>query len=225
MVPSTTRPRTLGAQRYAAPPALLAALTLLAAGCTPATHSDPEFWAPHAGDTSGGEPEPEPSGPSSTSTTSGGSTTPTPADTLLTLSFTTATVGGEYEPENVGAVWVTDAQDTFVKTLEVWAGKRDEHLIKWQSASAGHDVVDAITRATRHTHVAHQSLWNGTDNGGQTVPDGAYRIYVEFTEDNSSEGEPAGPWMSIDFTKGSAPEERAVPDQRNFAGIHLSLTP
>jgi len=132
---------------------------------------------------------------------------------------------GEFAPKNVGAVWIADAQDTFVKTLEIWAAKRDKHLVRWRAASAA-NVVDAVTGATRKSHVEHTSLWDGTDTTGAAMPDGVFRVYVEFTEWNSADsGEAAGPWTVADFVKGPEPVDLLLPDEASFLGKRLVWTP
>lgn len=205
---------------------------LVAVGCGPASGSDPEFWTPLAG---GGGDEPD-SGQGSQSSAqaassgagaggAGGGGPVSPLGGALAFGFTTVSFGGEYAPRNVGAVWIADGQGAFVKTLEVWAAKRSKHLVKWRAAS-GNNVVDAVTGATRSSHVAHELLWDGTDTAGQAVPAGAYRIYVEFTEENSAEaGTPDGPWLVIDFVRGPDPLEIAMPDQPAFKAIHLAYKP
>ncbi|WP_281320202.1 DUF2271 domain-containing protein [Polyangium sp. y55x31] len=194
--------------------------------CGPATQSDPAFWVPYGEDGGGGSAASDAA--SSTGTGAGGAggtggmASPGGA---LEYRFTTVSLDGEYAPKNIGAVWITDAQDTFVKTLEVWAAKRVEHLVRWGAAS-GTNVVDAVTGATRKSHVEHVSTWNGTDTAGLVVPDGAYRVHVEFTEWNSSDsGEAPGPWTAVDFVKSADAQETTLPDEPAFIGRHLSWTP
>ncbi|APR82054.1 Hypothetical protein A7982_07403 [Minicystis rosea] len=137
----------------------------------------------------------------------------------LAVSFTTATFGGEYSPRNVGAVWVENGQGAFVKTLEVWAVKRIKYLTKWRAASGG-NVVDAVTGATRSKHGSHALTWDITDVGGNVVPDGTYRVNVEFTEYNGS-----GKTTLLEFVKGAAPVDLVPADLPNFKGQHLTFTP
>jgi hypothetical protein len=202
----------------------------LVAGCGPATKSDPEFWTPYAG-IGGASPDVD-DPPATTSTGSGagagaggGGGAPASPQQGLLLEFTTISLDGEYAPKNVGAVWVADGQDAFVKTLEVWASKRANHLVKWKLAS-GANVVDAVTSATKKSHGPHASQWDGTNVAGEPVQDGDYRVYVEFTEWNSaSQGNPPGPWIAVDFTKGSTPVELTPPDQEAFTSIQLIYQP
>jgi hypothetical protein len=218
-------------------------------GCGPATGGDAEFWAPApralgaggssnaaggafgssgaaggAGGSSGaaggagGSSDAAGSG-SSQAASSTGAAPPPPADPTLSVGFTTVSYKGKYAPRNVGAVWVADGQDVFVKTLEVWAVKRIKYLEKWKGVSGGNGV-DAITRATRSNHGSHALAWDMTDVGGNVVPDGVYRVYVEFTEQNG-----AGKWTFIEFVKGATPVESSPPDLPYFTEQHLTYTP
>jgi len=116
-------------------------------------------------------------------------------------------------------VWVTDAQDVFVKTLHVWAGKRIKYLTKWTGSSGGNSV-DAVTSATWKQHGAHSMVWDMTDVGGEVIPDGDYRIYIELTEQNS-----AGKWTSIDIVKGPSPFELMPPEQPSFIEQSIVYSP
>lgn len=210
-----------------------------ASSCHPAAGGDPEFWAPLPGaggasgvtgsssatgpvmsTTSGSEPNTAASSGSGDPTTGSTGTGSQPAGTpKLTVDFTTVTFDGEYAPRNVGAVWITDEQGVFVKTLEKWAVKRSKYLVKWKAASGG-STVDAVTGATRAQHGAHSLEWDATDADGKLVPDGVYRIYLEFTEKNG-----AGPWTAIEVVKGSSPADVAPADLANFIGQHVTYTP
>lgn len=143
----------------------------------------------------------------------------------VTFKVRTEPFGGKYSPKNIGAVWVENAQGQFVKTLTVLAKKRIAHLIKWQAASGG-NTVDAITSATVRSHQTHTATWNCTDVNGTVVPDGAYKIFVEFTEDNSSKaGKPPGKWTVLEFTKGSSSHTLTPADETYFKDMELAYTP
>jgi hypothetical protein len=136
----------------------------------------------------------------------------------LTFTVTTASYNGSYAPENVGAIWIADAGDRFVKTLSVWAGKRRKHLDSWNSVSGG-NTVDAVTAATARDHGARSGTWNCTGLDRRPVPDGTYRVNVEFTESNS-----AGRLMPpLDFAKTGGPVDLSPIDQGNFRSIHLQV--
>ena len=102
----------------------------------------------------------------------------------VSLSFTTRPLAGRYSPRHVLAVWVTDSGGRFVKTLEVMAGRQKRRLQGWMGSSKGNEV-DAVTGATLNSHQKVAVTWNGTDAAGKRVPDGAYRINVEYTESNA----------------------------------------
>ncbi|MGH1342773.1 MAG: DUF2271 domain-containing protein [Nannocystales bacterium] len=106
--------------------------------------------------------------------------------------------GGRYAPDNAGAVWVESPDGTFIRSLAVWAGTRREHLLQW-NAAAGGDDVDAVTSATSGSHQSRLLSWDLTDHAGTAMPPGRYVLRAEFTEDNSNEGEPAGPSLALPF--------------------------
>ncbi|MFT3771629.1 MAG: DUF2271 domain-containing protein [Minicystis sp.] len=224
--------------------AVACATALGLSACRPATGGDTEFWAPSPGAVgegeggSGGAAAAAGAGgagqaaassgtaassgavASSSSAASSSASGMQPAgDPTLSVDFTTVTFKGKYSPRNVGAAWITDGNDKFVKSLEVWAVKRIKYLTKWKGSSAGNEV-DAITSATKSSHGPHHLTWDMTDVGGNVVPDGAYRLYVEFTEYDGN-----GKWTSIDFTKGAAKDDISPPDLANFVSQHVVFTP
>jgi len=141
-----------------------------------------------------------------------------PRTCTLIFQVTTVTFNGSYAPRNVGAIWVSDGSGRFVKSLTVWAQKRIRHLTTWQAAAMG-NTVDAVTSATAGSHGTRTGKWNCTGLDHQPVPDGPYRINVEFTERNST-GRVMTP---LDFTKGGA-VNLMPPDQTNFRAIRLQVT-
>ncbi|MFQ5651157.1 MAG: DUF2271 domain-containing protein [bacterium] len=149
---------------------------------------------------------------------------PGSAGGTVQIEVTTITFDGRYSPKNIGAIWVEDAQERFVKSLEVWARKRIRHLIKWQASSAG-NVVDAVTSATFRSHQTHTATWDCTDVNGAQVPDGTYKVLIEFTEENSSSsGKPPGKWTVIEFTKGAGDQTITPPDETYFRDLRLTYT-
>lgn len=221
------------------PGRLPAAWVLLVAGvaaCGPATGGDPEFWSPVPGHSTagdlggqggaggsegGGGAVTTTSTTTSNTTTSSTTTTTTmqaPPDPQLTVQFKTVTFFGHYAPRNVGAVWIENGNNQFVKTLEVWAAKRSQYLVKWKAASGG-NKVDAVTSATKNSHVSHTDTWDGTDVNGNIVPDGPYHVYVEFTEYDGP-----GKWTQMDFDKGPTPVDISPPDEQYFIQKHLTFT-
>jgi hypothetical protein len=140
----------------------------------------------------------------------------------VTLNFTTVSYGGQFGPDHVEAAWVTDAAGAYIHTLEAYGTIRIRNLTNWEAASGG-NPVDAVTGATIHQHRAHTVTWDCVDLQGSPVPDGAYKILAEFTEDDSAGffGVPTKN-ISVDFTKGPDPMNTTVPDQNSFTAISLS---
>jgi flagellar hook assembly protein FlgD len=90
----------------------------------------------------------------------------------------------------------------FKRTLRLAGGTYKVHLVKWNQMSSG-NTIDAITGATLTSHQSHTAIWNGKDKNGNLLPDGNYKVYIEFTEDNSAQPtKPDGPWVAFPFTKG-----------------------
>lgn len=138
----------------------------------------------------------------------------------VNFQVTTVTDGGNYAPRNVLAIWVTDAQTNFVKTLLVRAVTQKRWLIKWNQNSGGNQV-DGISGATRSTHGATNVAWNCRNAAGAVVADGLYRIMVEFTEWNGQ-----GPYTTaVSFVKGPAAVTLTPANLPRFTGISLSYTP
>lgn len=141
-------------------------------------------------------------------------------DGSATFQVTTVTAGGTYAPRNVMAIWVTDANSNFVKTLKRQAQTQMRWLSRW-GASSKSNVVDGITGATLSSHQAHAVTWNCRDTNNVVVADGTYRIFVEFTEFNG-----AGPYLqAVSFNKGAAGVTSAPAGAANFTGMSLVYVP
>jgi hypothetical protein len=138
---------------------------------------------------------------------------------MLRFDVTTTSANGNYAPRNVGAIWVSDANDRFVKTLKVWANARRKHLNRWIAAS-GQNTTDAVTGATLSNHGARNATWDCSDVKHQPVPYGAYRMNVEFTERNG-----AGPTTSIPFDRSPEAAPVSAADQGNFKGARIQWLP
>jgi hypothetical protein len=148
----------------------------------------------------------------------------TPKPHALTVVVTTVDDFMGYSPADVGAIWVAQSSGAFVKTLEVWAKARIDHLVLWNSATkaAGlsRNTVDAITGATQYAFGTHVVYWNFTDTTGKVVPDGAYRLYFETADDNAT-----GPNTFVNFTKGPTAATFTFPDTPHFIDLKLVLSP
>jgi hypothetical protein len=138
---------------------------------------------------------------------------------MFKFDITTINGGGEYAPSNVGAIWISDGANKFVKTLKIWANKRRKHLNKWNAAS-GQNTTDAVTGATLNSHGLRSATWDCSDVNQQPVPFGDYRVNIEFTESNA-----AGPSLSIPFPRTAAAQTLTAPDQGKFKAAHIQVTP
>jgi len=137
------------------------------------------------------------------------------------VEVTTVSYGGNYADKNVGVIWVANSSGQFVKTLKLWAKKRKQHLTQWSDASGENDV-DAVTSATLRSHESHVATWNCTDVSGAVVPDGTYRIMIEFTEDNSaSSGKPPSQKTKIEFAKNGSSQTVSPPDESYFKSMKV----
>lgn len=227
-------------------PAQSSATALLVLGCT-VGDGDPQFWAPShdlgggavagvAGQTMTGGAAGSAAGGASGAPGGGGAAglggaggfggsgnaTSSGACTLH-FDFTTVTYHGKYSPKNIGAVWVADGTGKFVKSLNVWASKRASNLLKWNAASGG-NKVDAITAATATAHSPHSADWDCTNLSSQIVPDGPYKLMLEFTEEDSAKFIwPPGPSTAVAFVKGTGPVSVAPPNQANYVAMKLTV--
>jgi len=137
----------------------------------------------------------------------------------MNLSVTTSTYNGKYTPKHVLAIWVESNTGTFVKTLLVKAQARKNYLTNWLSSSSGNSV-DAITGATLSSHATRTCTWDGTDVNGNVVGDGAYRVCMEFTENDGT-----GKYSYSSFNKGTVSDSQTPSDKSNFSNISIVWTP
>src|SRR5689334_10017683 len=112
--------------------------------CDPSAATPGEFWRPwyeiadmteptDPGDLAGpaadlaGPADARPPGPADMGTM--------PGRCSLAVSVTTVSAGGRYSPRNIGAIWISDGSDRFIKTLAIWADKRSKYLKRWNEAT------------------------------------------------------------------------------------------
>ncbi len=142
------------------------------------------------------------------------------AQTNGTLTFTATTINqfGERQPKNIMAIWITNASGTFVKTLKKMAGQREQYLYQWKANSAS-NTTDAITGATLLTHQTHTVNWNCKNISQTVVPDGDYKVWIEFTDGNYQ-----GVYTSFTWTK-SASSQNLTPSSSILSNVSLVWTP
>ncbi len=122
------------------------------------------------------------------------------ADVSVTLTSTES--GGQYAPKNIVAVWIEDANGTFVKTIGRWANLRKTDLSTWIGKAGGADT-DAISGATRTSHqLPLNAKWNLRNRTQQVMPDGNYVVKMESTDTGANH---VG---SFPFVKGPTPQKQ-----------------
>ncbi len=147
-------------------------------------------------------------------------------DGSVEFSVRTTTYHGQYAPRHCYVMWICDANDNFVRTLERRAQSYKLSLIKWRAMSNYNEQNVIVTSASINSHRTHNITWDGNDKLGNPVPDGNYRVYVEFTESNShNSSQPAGKWMMMEFYKGTDPVNMTPADNSYFHDRSLVYTP
>jgi hypothetical protein len=146
---------------------------------------------------------------------------PTATPGTLTVSFTTLPLNQTWTPDNVGAVWVEDASERYVKTLELWAGIRKKSLYKWGVRACQQSEPDIVTQATLAAHGEHMATWNGKDFKGNVVPDGRYKVFIEVTETELDVGSAS----THEFDKGPMPTTVVPGDGEAHQALTITYSP
>lgn len=142
----------------------------------------------------------------------------------LTFNVTTVTYNGGHAPNNCFVVYVTKSSTgAYINTLTRlaqlpnygtwltnWKGKVGTN---WQTNA------DGVTGASCTSHYAHTVTWNCKDASGNIVPDGTYKINIEFTETNAT-----GKYTSYTFTKGTTNQSQTFTDATYFKSASLTYT-
>jgi hypothetical protein len=152
---------------------------------------------------------------------SGGAISGNSGKCTFSFSATTVTANGHYHPNNAGAIWITDSQNVFVKTLRTWSNKYRGEATAWVQSS-NRNTTDAVTGATR-VHGPIDATWNCTNVSGAAVADGQYTVHITFAEADALFGPPPIQ-TSTNFVKSPAGDDVAGQDTANFKSIHVKLT-
>jgi hypothetical protein len=138
-----------------------------------------------------------------------------------TVEFSATTIDNHatFSPKHVLAIWIEDESGSFVKSLEVMADKRIQYLYTWNDVSKG-DKTDALTGATLPEHRTENVTWDCTDTEENPVPDGNYRVLIEYTSAHEQ-----GPLASFTFGKSDSAVSLQPDDETYFQDISLSYTP
>jgi hypothetical protein len=141
------------------------------------------------------------------------------------VQFTTRPTGQNYSPRHVLAVWVTDANGGFVRTLLLQAAQQRNRLVVWQQNAPQNlaGLTDAMTGATARTHETVRVEWDCCNAAGKLVPDGRYFIMVEFTERNGAG--PVLPRGYLQVEKGPQPFTFKPKKLNYFKDLAVVYTP
>lgn len=119
---------------------------------------------------------------------SSSSTVSSSASKTMNLTINTTSFGPPCQntSANVIAVYVTDAQGVFKKTLKFNAATRVQYLAQWKTAAAVTAVsaADGYAGATRNGYTPYSMTWNLLDKSGTRIPDGNYILKMEGACDN-----------------------------------------
>ena len=137
-----------------------------------------------------------------------------------TLSVTFSDPSGNYSAR-VDAFWVTDAAGNFIQNIRKDAATRQNYLYKWIAARKS-TAIDGYSGATISSWTPVTVTWDGRDTNNVVVPDGNYRLYVEFTDRNGQ-----GPWTTngLSFYKGLTNVNTTYPDQTYLRSMRVVYTP
>ncbi len=102
---------------------------------------------------------------------------------------------------------------------KVMAVDRKQYLYTWNVQSGG-DETDATTGETLLAHQAHTITWNCQNLSNELVPDGDYKIWIEFTDQHAQ-----GPIHSVGFTVSSSTFNVDPADQTYFKDMSLDYDP
>lgn len=137
----------------------------------------------------------------------------------VTFTVTTVSEGGQYAPKNIVAIWIKNSSGAFIRSMKVMAATRIQYLYQWK-ASSNLNTTNAITGATLTSHMTHTVSWNCKDLNGNTVPDGDYQFWIEYTDKDAQ-----GPYTSYTFTKGTSPVTLNFNNQSYFINASIAYTP
>ena len=132
-------------------------------------------------------------------------------------------------PKNMGAIWVSKPDGTFVRSLEVWRlhKERARHLVAYNKVCAC-PKPDVVATATLNKHKQHMASWDMTDRDGKQVPEGQYTLHIEVADydvdnpDRLNKDAKNALW-SIDFDTKAAPSKLMPPAAEYFTDLKLEL--
>ena len=156
----------------------------------------------------------------------------TPGSVSLTATINNLSGSGS---EHWSVVWLTTDTGTFIKTLGIRGNESNftdshwnRHCSTWYSQRGSNTVIatDGYTSATAPSYTPPYSpitwTWNGADATGATLPDGPYKIWIQYAE-NSGQGPVTT--SGLQWTKGTATTTVNPTNQTNFTNMSIVWTP
>jgi len=143
----------------------------------------------------------------------------------LTITFTTTSAGGEYDPKHIHVAWIEGPRpdNAFVRTILLYANQRANKFSEWDTRTDNFNAdVDARTGATVSVFREYTAVWDLKYRDGTTVPDGTYDIELELTSEN--DGLPRNR-ATFTFNKNDTPSTQHPPDQGGYRNITIQYTP
>jgi hypothetical protein len=153
----------------------------------------------------------------------------------------TATLAATLGPVGGGGywwvAWVTRNDGTFIKTLRVvgnsaggpWDGDWGFHCGTWDAARNGSMALDGYTAATASSYAPPDNpiavTWNGRDAANNVMPDGTYKLWIQYSEDDDSAPGPVTT-NGLTWTKGASATTANPPAQgASFTNLAITWTP
>lgn len=126
------------------------------------------------------------------------------------VNLTTVSYAGVYKPAHCFAMWISDANGNYVRTINYQGNKYKQYLTYCNAAALASSkvVTDGVTGESLPIHnwkYAYPSskilripfTWDCKDQAGVSVPNGKYYLNVEYTEDNAT-----GKYIQFEFEVG-----------------------
>ena len=120
------------------------------------------------------------------------------------------------------AVWVEDSTGKLVRVLALWGSKSKYHpdlSTLWNLVHGQTDQFRSVTRATRPAG-KYVLVWDGLDNDGNPVPQGAYRITVETNQEHGTYARQTGT-----IIVGESTASTTLPATTNFDQVLIEYGP
>ena len=145
--------------------------------------------------------------------------------TLTVTATTSKTSSPVYGNDHIVAFWVEDSSGKFVKTMLAYANQRKQYLKYWKTATtiagSSYNVVDAVTGATKTSHVARTGTWNGKNTTSEEADDAIYKVRLELTDNENS----VQNYTNFSFTKGPNQQTLTPATSNGFSNITIKWTP